>query len=979
VPGLERIGTAAKASELCSALRVADHAWRTREESPELASLYGWLLAMAGEHRAALRLFLLAAESKSDPGVEIGAVSMLLSLENEWTAINRLESALMRLAVEPGGDLSHAARSLLGGCGGYIPGWIGVSPQLALTGQVMASVAPVTIEGRSPTNELIWRRVVNPGPRCGFTIDVPKTGHPMRLFAHAGDAPLLGGGIAYPPAFGLDGRAAIAGNLLVGWARLAWWPKKRLSLLVASENGGRHRPVMAGPDGAGHKFDMPWPKADISCGRITVSARLPDGQMAVLPDAPLLTDAFVRKVRRRQRQDGPGLGPGRAHSARRSVDIVIPVYLGYDETTACIESVMDSMPSYARIVVIDDASPDRALSAYLDRLARSRKIVLLRNETNRGFVGSVNRAIEWDRTRDILLLNADTMVFGDWLIRLRRVAYSGWDIGSVTPLTHDGSIVSFPSSHAVPLSADAARMVDVFVSKANRGTRIGLPVGVGFCLYLRRDCLDDTGSFDQALFGHGYGEEADFCLRAAARGWRHILAANVFVYHAGGRSFGGRRAALLERSDRLLRLLHPHFGALVETFSGDDPLRVVRRAWSEKRLLESGSSYALIVTLAREGGVDRFVKERCRDLRSAGIKALLLKPDGVVASSRCVIVTEDESISDLAYDIPRELPTLHRLVHRLSFVRIELHHVLGHHPNVIELVRSLGRPYDAFIHDYVWLCPRVTLIGSNGRYCGEPAVRQCRICVAKNGSELSEPIDAAELRRRSARWLGGADRVIAPSQDAAARIRRHFPGLAPMVMPWEHIVHGTHTVPRRDGSDRLRVAVIGAIGQHKGYGILLACARAAAKRNLPLEFIVIGYTENDDILLKTGHVFVTGPYIDDEAPNLIRREDPHLAFFPSVWPETWCYALGHALRAGLDVVAFDLGAIAERLRAVGIGTIVPLQTPAAELNRLMMAAALARTDMRRNEPASDRPRFRRGVELGASTHDACGGAYEHGV
>ena len=49
---------------------------------------------------------------------------------------------------------------------------------------------------------------------------------------------------------------------------------------------------------------------------------------------------------------------------------------------------------------------------------------------------------------------------------------------------------------------------------------------------------------------------------------------------------------------------------------------------------------------------------------------------------------------------------------------------------------AAGVPYDVVIHDYAWICPRVTLIDASGRYCGEPAVAVCEACLKRNGSEL---------------------------------------------------------------------------------------------------------------------------------------------------------------------------------------------------------------------------------------------------
>src|ERR1700732_4862370 len=130
----------------------------------------------------------------------------------------------------------------------------------------------------------------------------------------------------------------------------------------------------------------------------------------------------------------------------------------------------------------------------------------------------------------------------------------------------------------------------------------------------------------------------------------------------------------------------------------------------------------------------------------------------------------------------------------------------------------------------------------------------------------------------------------------------------------------------RAPSGRVHVAVIGAISIPKGHQILLECARDAATRGLDLDFVVIGYTHDDEALLKTGRAFITGPYAEGEVGALLEREQAHIAFFPSIIPETWSYALSHALTRNLPIVAFDLGAIAERLRTNEAAKLLPLST-----------------------------------------------------
>src|SRR5215472_8307349 len=91
---------------------------------------------------------------------------------------------------------------------------------------------------------------------------------------------------------------------------------------------------------------------------------------------------------------------------------------------ACLESVLSSpcSPNF-RIVVVNDCSPEPELAEHLRRLAAAGKIILLENARNLGFVESVNAGMRAS-DRDVVLLNSDTLVFGNWLDRLSACAYA---------------------------------------------------------------------------------------------------------------------------------------------------------------------------------------------------------------------------------------------------------------------------------------------------------------------------------------------------------------------------------------------------------------------------------------------------------------------------------------------------------------------------------------------------------------------------
>jgi GT2 family glycosyltransferase len=949
---LREVARALHGHALDEALRILDRAWRCLPtHAGTLSPIYGRLLALeARDHDAALSLLQRAIELTPDPDTAALIALSLLRLQRPVEARRELEAALGEYCIETGGLLSPVAGELMRHPAVGAPGWIGRAAHLELVGELAAdeasNVLDISLDGDAAFTQLL-RPTPREGAR-GFRFQLPKARLAATLTVSVRTVPLLGSGTVLSEHFGLDGRGEARGRRVTGWVRLGWRPARSPRLRIEDEHGHRRAlsTVRQAQPGWRWPFALDLPGVRAFGDRWVISAQLPDGRWQALPDAPLLLAPAVRLAGPRAprlpswsaRASRPRLARALSQNTRLT-DIIIPVYRGREDSLACIESVLTSLDRTARVIVVDDASEDSQLAAALDALAADGRITLLRNDVNQGFVAAVNRAVALHPAHDVVLLNSDTLVFDDWLARFRAAAYSDASVGTVTPLSNSGTIASYPQPLGAPIDAGQAAALHALASAAHSGIRAVLPVGVGFCLYIRRDCLADVGALDAAVFGKGYGEETDFCLRARRRGWSHRLAADVFVYHAAGVSFGARRSALLERSQRLINLRHPGYDAHIASFLARDPLHPLRRRLDELRLCALDGRLVLLVTLSLAGGVDRFVAERCRVLRAEGLIPLVLRAGKGRSARRCELWTDALSLPNLRYDIPAELDALTALLTALPLQAIEIQHFLHLDARVIEAVRALPLPYDVYVHDYAWICPRVTLIDGSGRYCGEPAVSVCQVCVRRNGSNLGEAISVPALRSRSERWLRSARRVIAPSADTAARLQRHFPDLAVAVRPHAPTVPPAARPPRPADRRVIRVALLGGIGDHKGYRVLLACARDARARRLPIEFVVIGYTHKDAPLLATGKVFITGPYSEVEAPHLIRRERPDIAWLPSVWPETWCYTLDYALEAGLPVAAFDLGAIAERLRALATGVLLPLGMAPRHVNDRLLELA----------------------------------------
>ncbi|TMA33512.1 MAG: glycosyltransferase, partial [Deltaproteobacteria bacterium] len=152
-------------------------------------------------------------------------------------------------------------------------------------------------------------------------------------------------------------------------------------------------------------------------------------------------DEYIAILRRTQ-SDRPEERAARPRTFP-GVDIVVPVYNAREDVTACVESVLRHARGDWRLVLVDDASTDPELAAYLDRVAESHPPVrLLRNAANLGFVRTANRGMRAAEGRDVLLLNSDTIVTAGFLERLQACVYADHRTGIVSPLSNNATICS---------------------------------------------------------------------------------------------------------------------------------------------------------------------------------------------------------------------------------------------------------------------------------------------------------------------------------------------------------------------------------------------------------------------------------------------------------------------------------------------------------------------------------------------------------
>ncbi|MCL1960802.1 MAG: methyltransferase domain-containing protein [Desulfovibrionaceae bacterium] len=612
------------------------------------------------------------------------------------------------------------------------------------------------------------------------------------------------------------------------------------------------------------------------------------------------------------------------------VDIIVPVYRGLQDTRRCVESVLRAACQTPwRLVLINDASPEPELTGWLRQAAAAdARITLLENEQNLGFVGTVNRGMELSDQNDALLLNSDTEVADGWLDRLRAAAYSDRQVATVTPFSNNATICSYPrfcQDNDLPEGWSAARL-DALFARVNAGQALDAPTGVGFCLYLRRAALNALGLFDAEIFGKGYGEENDFCIRAAKAGWRNLHALDVFVRHLGGVSFGANKTPGERIAQETLRYLHPHYEEDVRRFIDADPARPARHAVDMERLREEGKPVILAVLHHRLGGTERHVIELARLLHGKA-RFLVLRP--TEDQQVCLRFAEETEAFEQRFTLAHEdsYAALLDTLRAFGVCHVHYHHRVDHVPAILDLARRLGVGYDFTAHDYYAICPRITLTGSNQTYCGEKGLTQCQVC-------LQEEPDIIEWRGENAAFINQARFVIAPSRDALARLLRYLPAAPAKLVPHTDIDLQTPLPkprpPQLTGERPLKVAVIGALHAAKGANVLAEAALVAKETGAPVEFHLLGYGHRQLPVAPRARLTVHGRYAEADLPELLNKLQPDLVWFPAQWPETYCYVLSACLLGGWPVAATAIGAFPERLAGRPWTWLKPWDTPAAE-------------------------------------------------
>ncbi|MGF1464025.1 MAG: hypothetical protein ACFB2Z_12875 [Maricaulaceae bacterium] len=137
--------------------------------------------------------------------------------------------------------------------------------------------------------------------------------------------------------------------------------------------------------------------------------------------------------------------------------------------------------------------------------------------------------------------------------------------------------------------------------------------------------------------------------------------------------------------------------------------------------------------------------------------------------------------------------------------------------------------------------------------------------------------------------------------------------------------------------------LLGGLAEHKGFHHLNAVIHEGWRSEAPVRFVFIGPMSIGARLERFPNVELRGPFDRDSVIGALRNADGAMIYFPGVLPETYSYTLSEALRAGLWPVLADIGAPAERVRALGVGEVFDREAGPRTIFEAFQTAAARRS------------------------------------
>ncbi|MDA9119042.1 glycosyltransferase [Opitutales bacterium] len=594
-----------------------------------------------------------------------------------------------------------------------------------------------------------------------------------------------------------------------------------------------------------------------------------------------------------------------------NVYIIIPVYENLELTVNCIKSVLKTKEfnkSRFKILIICDNSPNIGIRNFLKQISCNDLVKVITNTNNIGFVESINKGLLYSKSFDVILLNSDTIVHDNWVDRILNTFSNSPNIGTITPLSNNATICSFPNfpnGSNLP-SGLSSSLIDQICKEYNKGKTYDIPTGVGYCMFISRKAIKAVGLLDSELFNRGYGEENDFCLRATKQGFRNALLTDTFIYHFGGASFGDEKQLLCKIALSNLQRFYPNYQKSVSNFIFNDPIKFDRLTIYKAVLKKLNKPIVICISNNRGGGTLKYVKDKSISLKEEQSRILISNSSQDSKKFNVSLLPEFYNLADNLDEAD-----VQKLFNGINISFIEIHQILDLPYSFIVFIQKFNINYIVYIHDFYLKCPQITLTDSSGKYCGEPPQNICQVCIETR--PIPGIISIRKWVNKNLNLLYGATDVITPSVSTKLHMLKTYPSINFKVKPHEQLDYAKK-IKQPISSSIYKIGIIGALSKEKGFDLLEDMINFSDRMALPYEFILFGTSYRKPVLENNSLFTCTGQYDENDLERLFEIHKPDIFWFPACWPETYSYTFSHVIKHGYPVVYPDLGAFQERLK-----------------------------------------------------------------
>ncbi|MEH6525471.1 MAG: glycosyltransferase family 2 protein [Sneathiella sp.] len=227
------------------------------------------------------------------------------------------------------------------------------------------------------------------------------------------------------------------------------------------------------------------------------------------------------------------------------VSVIIVNWNVRDMVLDCIRSIIEHTQSEYEIIVIDNNSSDGSVEAIKNGFDT---VHIIENDSNRGFAAANNQGLKASRGSYVLILNPDTLIEDSAIDKMLQWMQTDHSIGCGGCQVYESknsiqkTCFSDPTLWNLILIQTGLHRVSKssrFWGKPeyfwwDRCSEMEVDVVSGMFMLIPRRVLEEVGEMDDTFFV--YAEEADWCRRIRAHGYKCVFTPLTHIIHRDGGS-----------------------------------------------------------------------------------------------------------------------------------------------------------------------------------------------------------------------------------------------------------------------------------------------------------------------------------------------------------------------------------------------------------------------------------------------------------